>query len=156
LGKSRLLFVDKPNDKRDRLLWRWGKGAHTLASEFGNPSTTTDYALCVFDEIDETPMLVSETIIPAGSSWTPIASGYRYRDKTRANHGVQRVLLKAGPEGRARIVVRGKGDKVPLPELPLQQDQSVRVQLLNESACWEATYGTFQVNEAERFKARSD
>jgi hypothetical protein len=149
--------VDKPNDKNDRIVWRWDKGESTPLSEFGDPTSTTDYALCVYDAVGGTPTLVSETLIPAGGNWTPLQrGGHRYKDKARARDGVRRVLLKPGDTGKARIVVRGKGENVQLPLMPLQQQSEVTVQLVNENACWEAAYSTYVSRDADRFDARSD
>ena len=154
--RSRLLVIDRSPDSRDRLTWRWVRGAETSLEDFGDPTASTVHALCVYDEVGGSPTLVSETVIPAGESWTPIKNGYRYIDKSDSSDGVRRVVLKRGSEGKARIIVKGRGERVTLPGLPLLQEESVRVQLVNENACWEAQYGTSLSNTVERFDARSD
>jgi hypothetical protein len=156
-GRSRLLLADKTRDRNDRLVWRWDKGESTPASEFGDPTATTEHALCVYDEVGGTPTLVSETLIPAGGNWIPLRQGgYRYNDRSRASDGIRLLLLRPGTDGRARIVVRGKGENVQLPAMPLQQQSHVIVQLVNENACWEADYSTYVRRDVDRFDARSD
>jgi hypothetical protein len=154
--RSRLLLVDQSNNARDRLVWRWERGEWTTLSEFGDPTTSTTYTLCIWDELAETPTLVSETTIPPGDRWTPVTNGYRYVDSHRVHGGVRRVILKAGGDRQARIAMRGKGENLWVPGLPLQQDSHVTVQLVNENACWEAEYSTFVRRDSERFDARSD
>ena len=155
-GTSRFLLVDGSNDIRDRLAWRWAKGEATTLAELGDPTTNTTYTLCIYDEVGETPTLVSETVIPPGPHWTAITKGYRYVDAERANGGIRRLALKEGPDRKARIVLRGKGQNLWVPGLPLRQESDVTVQLVNESACWEAKYSTYLRRDSERFEARSD
>lgn len=51
-----------------------------------------------------------------------------------------RRLLKAGAEGAAKSVIKGKGEALDMPPLPLAL--SVRVQLVSYTTvvCWEAEY----------------
>jgi hypothetical protein len=153
--KSRVVLIDRSPDRRDRLVWKWGTGAATTTADLGNPLATTDYVLCIYDGVSSTPILRSETVVPAGSNWQPIAGGYKYLDRGLANDGVQKVILKEGIDGRARIVVRAKGDHLDAPALPLL-DSAVLVQLFNDDVCWEAEYSVFQDNDTERFRALSD
>ena len=57
--------------------------------------------------------------------------------------GLQQVLLKSGDA--TKILVKGKGDLLPMPTLPLTP--TVTVQLKSETGvCWEARYSTPQKN----------
>jgi hypothetical protein len=153
--KSRLVLIDKSPDRRDRLVWKWGRGAATNAADLGNPLATTDYVLCVYDGVSSNPRLRSGTVIPAGSKWESISGGYKYVDRGLGSGGVQKVILKEGSDGRARIVVRAKGDNLEAPALPLL-DSRVLVQFFNDDVCWEAEYSVFQDNDSEQFRALSD
>ena len=65
------------------------------------------------------------------------------------------MLLKSGEATKTKIVVKGKGDLLPMPILPLTPP--VTVQLKSETGvCWEARYSTAQKNLAEQFRAKAD
>jgi acyl-homoserine lactone acylase PvdQ len=161
-GRALLVLKDKAPDTRDGLLWKWLKGATTAKSDFGDPLTTTDYRLCLYDG---TAALVAHAEAPAGGTcdarrarpcWRESATGFKYVDRDLTPSGLQKVLLKAGPEGKARILVKGKGALLALPSLPVL-DLPVTVQLLNGAgACWEASYGSTLRNQPELFKAKAD
>jgi hypothetical protein len=161
-GKAMLQVTDKTPDAKDRLLWKWQQGAATAVADFGDPTTTTTYGLCIYDGAGA---LASETAIPAGGTcnaksprpcWRAARSGYRYVDRDLTPAGVQQLLLRAGPAGKAQVVVKGKGALLDAPALPVQT-LPLRVQLVNAlGECWEATYSTTLRNQADRLKARSD
>ena len=73
--------------------------------------------------------------------------------------GVSSIILKAGPNEKAQVSLKGKGTELPLPTLPLTRPLTVQF-VVNDiggpSACWEATFTTFQKNDAEQLKAKSD
>jgi hypothetical protein len=131
-------------------------GAHTDKVEFGNPTSSTDYGLCLYDEVGGVPQLVMERTIPAGALWRDAASGFKYVDSSRTNSGFRTVALKAGVDGRASIAIRAQGAGLGLTSLPLHQDSHVTLQLVNGTGCWEAKYGTHLLNQAEQFKAKAD
>jgi len=57
--------------------------------------------------------------------------------------------------GKGKIKVKGKGDNLSLPTLPLATP--VRVQLVHTTPnCWEATFSASTRNDGEIFKASSD
>src|SRR4029077_11332506 len=64
-GKSKLLIKDKSPNSGDTILWKWTKGADTTLGEFGDPTSTADYALCVYED----GVLQHGFDIPAGASW---------------------------------------------------------------------------------------
>ncbi len=149
-------------DTKDRLQWKWGKGSATAKSEFGNPRVDTDYRLCLYDGEDT---LLSHASAPAGGScnakspkpcWKENANGFRYVDRDLTPDGVQQLTLRAGPAGKAKIMLKGRGANLKTPALPISH-LPVKAQLINSaSACWTATYGTTLKNETGMFKAKSD
>ncbi len=151
-----LYLKDKQPDTRDRLTWRWLKGSATQRAEFGDPITTTEYELCVFDELGGVPSVALEAHIPAGVAWKTTTRGYKYKDKSALARGVHSIVLKQGVDGASSIIVKGKASNLTMPALPLSQDTKVTVQFSNENACWEGNYSTNTSNEAGQFKARSD
>jgi hypothetical protein len=138
----------------DRLDWRWSRGAATSKPEFGDPSTTTNYVLCVYDETAGSPHLLMRTVIPAGaacassSCWKSTAKGFKYRDKNGSHSGISKVTLKEGKSGASQVILLGRGANLGLPQLPFDQDTTVTAQLRNDFAtvgnpdggCWGAAY----------------
>jgi hypothetical protein len=155
-GTAPLAIRNENSDNRDAFSWRWVQGSSTNLGDLGDPTGSSGYELCVFDERANVHTLVMETAIPAGSGWLPTGRGYKYRDRTGSQAGITRVILRSGNEGNASIVLIGKGASLAPPPLPLAQDDSVTVQLVNENACWEARYSTSSENQSGRFRARSD
>ena len=158
-AKAKLVIKDKTPDKQDRLNWKWLKGLATNKANFGTPLTSTGYTLCVWDEsANAQPILRAE--IPAGGTcgtkpcWKETATGFKYKDKALDPDGIQVVVLKSGPGGKAKIILKGKADNLPLPTLPLSP--TVTVQLKNDAICWEAVYGTATKNDAAQFKAKAN
>ncbi len=160
--KAQLQLRNTSPDTKDRLQWRWLKGTATTKADFGNPTATTGYALCLYDGNSS---LIASAAIPAGGScnvqsprpcWRENARGFRYIDKDLTPNGIQQLVLKSGPAGKAQITVKGKGASLPDPPLPIS-DLPVTVQLVNGAGqCWTATYGSSLRNDTQQFKAKAD
>jgi hypothetical protein len=79
-------------DGRDKLQWKWIKGATTTKNDFESPLTTTDYLLCVYDA----GAPVSTTLIPAGETcagrpcWKETAGAYVQGPRGHSERGLQR------------------------------------------------------------------
>jgi hypothetical protein len=167
-GKGFLMLKTTLPDSRDRLTWRWRKGAETDFSDFGDPLATTTYAICVYaDDV----LVVSAKVPPGGTCargkpcWkqtgsTTVPTGYRYSDRDLANDGVIRIVLRAGSAGQARVIFQAKGATIgqapgsqPLPadfgDTGLTPPVVVQVKN-NAGACWAAVYS------APAAKNRSD
>ena len=157
-GKGSLQLTDDATDaNHDRLAWRWSAGAATTKSEFGNPAATTGFGLCLYDERGSGPVLVLERSLAPGAGWLETTSGFKYSDRTLANAGLRSVTLRANAtDGRASITLKAQGSGLGVSGLPLQQQPNVRLQLVNENACWEALYSTSLVNQSDAFKAKAD
>jgi hypothetical protein len=141
---------------RNRLVWRWVKGAATTPADIGDPITSSEYEFCVFDETGGTPALVLEAAVPPGPAWAATSRGFKFKDRTLVNAGISQIKLRTGIAGTASISVLGKGENLAVPSLPLAQDPRVIVQLLTDNACWEARYGTNRQNTFDKFKAKAD
>lgn len=153
--RTTLLMRRDIGGKNDELAWRWLGGEETSPEAFGDPRTTDDYALCVYIG-SETSALISSTQIERGEGWrTRPGGGFVLRNPAATPDGVTRVELVPGATGKARIVVRGRGPRLPLPILPMPP-APVTVQLTADNGeCWQATYATadFGRNDRERFRA---
>lgn len=158
-GRARLIIRDAARDRSDKLLFKWKKGAATSAADFGDPvSGGTDYELCIYDLAG--PALLFAARAPAGGicgghpCWkAATGGGFRYKDRYRTPDGLDRLVLRPGEAGKARIVVKGKGELLTLPALPLAPGYSIAAQLHNSAGtCWEATFSDpARRNDAAKF-----
>jgi cysteine-rich repeat protein len=155
--KSVLVVKNPPGDStKDKLIWKWMKGDATMLADFGSPSTTTEYALCLYTGISSAAIV---EVPPSATFWTPIGTkGFKYLDPDRTVNAVGKVLLKQGAAGKAKALLKGKGvDLADLPGGPL--GLPVTAQLVNSTnaVCYEGVYDTLDVikNETEKFKAKS-
>lgn len=161
-------------DKKDRLEFTWRRGESTTLAEFGDPTTTTSYALCVYDG---TGALVVRASLAAGSGWRVRRQMVDFADRTLQQAGIRRVVLRsrAATPGAAlvRVVGRGKlgtlasggGGNLPdLGSLPLATAPGpIRAQWINSLGnCWEGRYNeNIRRNEVinsrvSRLRARND
>lgn len=150
---SLLLIANSERDAGDKLIWKWTKGTTTTLADLGAPATATDYALCLY--AGSTAVALD---VPAGSGWKPLGSkGFAFKGSGSASDGVQKVQLKSGGAGKAKVRVKGKGSA--LPELLTGAlALPVTVQLVNDEtpACFEASFDGAAVsrNDGTRFKAK--
>lgn len=158
-GAGQLQIRDRFPDTKDRLQWKWSKGAATAFSDFGSPLSSTNYELCLYDA---TSQLVSHASAPAGGNcasrpcWKVVNGGYRYGSRDGTPDGLQQLRLKAGAAGRARISARGKGGNLKLPDLPIAHFP-LTVQLQNgDGVCWSTTHSTTLRNQGDTLKSKSD
>lgn len=145
---------------RDKLLWTWDSSAAVSADDLGNPVLATSYDVCIYSGGAN----VLSSVVPTdgscgdGSCWRETSSGYRYSGDRTDSEGIRVMQLASGAAGQARIVVRGKG---PLLEMPdsVMLATPVLFQVVRRDApsvCWEATFSTTLASNPERFKAQSD
>jgi hypothetical protein len=111
-GKSKLTLKDKTPDTSDGLNWKWTKGEITAKADFGDPTSSTDYELCLY----ENGALVRGFRVPAGDlcrtkpCWRDIGKGFTYTDPDRTPSGIQAAKLVEGLiAGKANVKVKGKG-----------------------------------------------
>jgi hypothetical protein len=131
----------------------------TNASDFGIPPSTTNYSLCVYDQDG----LIVEMQVPAGGMcsggpcWEQTGSGFRYADAALTNDGAQRLILKAGAEGKAKILVGAKGPNLGMPAM-LSVAPPLTVQVKNGNGeCWGAVFSAPPMrNTSELFKAKGE
>ena len=159
-GKAVLTVKDNAVDGRDLLSWRWLKGSATTIADFGDPVNGDGYFLCVYDGAAR----VSSMSLPAGGlcagkpCWAAKKTGFGYRDKELTPDGALVATLKAGTEGKAMIVVTGKGVPLETPD-PSIFTGPIRVQLQRADGgiCFEAEYGApFKKNKSGTFMDVAD
>jgi hypothetical protein len=149
----------QPRMREERIGWRWLKGSATDKSAFGDPLNLTGYSLCVYDQAAGIDALVLEKQIPPGgmcgtrACWSKTSRGFRYANRSGAPSGISGLDLHSGVDGRAQITLRGHGENLLLPDLPLHQESAVTVQLTNGARCWEARYTRHVKNTETEFRA---
>ncbi len=158
-GKSLLLWKHAADDSKDKLVWKWIKGQATDPSELGDPTQSTSFGLCLY--AGSTAAAITGLEVGPDSAWSPIGKGFKYNDNGGTAQGIQKMILKGGDEGKAKMLVKGKGSGLPDFDLSTLQPP-VTVQLVNSDTndtgvCWESTYLSDDVikNEANQFKGKA-
>src|SRR5262249_44648975 len=104
--------------KQNTLKWKWQKGSQTDLAELGEPTAATAYASCIFEPapiFSPNPRLLVAADAPPGGTcrgqpcWHAVPGGFAYRDRDRTPNGIDKIGLKAGPAGTARVQVSAKG-----------------------------------------------
>jgi hypothetical protein len=154
---SKVTLRERAPATADQVSWKW-KGQATVLGDFGDPLTTTGYAICIYQGTS----LKLTARAPAGDTcgtkpcWKPLGTrGYGYNDSLLTPDGLSKVTLKAGLTGKAEVAVKGKGANLPDGVLPLTTPVIVQLQATT-GQCWTATFGTAQASDAGQFKAKSD
>ena len=151
-GASSILLKANGDASRNQVRWKWSKGAATALVDLGMPTSSTSYAVCVYDASS----LRASADAPAGSAWTEKgAKGFVYKTRDRTMSGLQFVKLTPGVAGKASVQANGKGPKVLVQQPPFATPVTVQMKASNGS-CWQAIYGAPKLNGAGQFKGRSD
>ncbi len=158
--KGSIQLSNKSVDGKDAIKWKWSKGARTTLAEFGSPTTSTSYQVCIYDRTG----LRFEITHPAGGTcagkpcWKANGTnGFSYKDKELTPDGGLSLKLKQGAIGKAQIQFQGRGGALAMPSLTTIV-QPLIVQIQNsDGLCWEATYsGPATKQTAEQFKDVAD
>ena len=150
--KGRLKVKNAFIDYGDAVVWKMPKGQATSLAEFGSPTTTTSYDLCI---ADGTSGMLFQFIIPAGL-WRRVGST-GYRSLGVGGHGAGAVVLKSGIEGHASVSLNAKGLGVAPPPMPLALPVTVRLRS-SAGVCWAAVFSApgVQTNTGLQFEGFSD
>jgi hypothetical protein len=159
-GRSFFLLKTGDPDGADRLVFRLPGVDGVSVADFGDPTTTTDYALCVIqaDEDLGTRLLLSARA-PAASTcggrpcWKATRRGFRYADRRRTSDGLASVVASAtGGTGRFRVIGRGSRLSPSLDPIFSYPD-ALWVQLRTADRCWGAFYPVPEVAETGLIRA---
>jgi hypothetical protein len=163
--RALVLLKTMSPDTRDQLLFQWRTGELTTFSDFGTPLDTTKTSLCVYDQTG----LIVGVQVPAGvlcargrPCWKQTGppsnpTGFQYVDNDLTHDGAQRLTLRAGTDGRAKIRVQAKGLNLGMPAA-LSVAPAVTVQMKNSNdQCWGAVFNVPPiVSTSEQFKAKGE
>ncbi len=143
VGKSKLQILEQTPDAKDRLAWLWSAGSATTLGDLADPTTTTEYDLCLYDASG----LRTTMRVPGGGTcrgkpcWRAHASGFTYRNPDGIPEGVRSLILRAGAEGKAQMKAKGAGDTLPLPALDtLQGDLHVQLRNRSTGLCFDSRF----------------
>jgi hypothetical protein len=151
------LVKNNADDTKDKLIFKWIKGDMTDINDFGAPTGTTAYALCVYTGTSAAAIIDAD-IAPSALFWTMTTTGFKYKDPGGTSDGITKVILKSGAQGKAKALVKGKGGNLPDPPAgPFAEP--ITAQLVNSSnnVCYEGVYSGAAIikNEADQFKAKA-
>jgi Big-like domain-containing protein len=156
---AKLALRDSTSGGGDRLFWKWVYGAETSKMDFGHPTTTTSYELCVFDADGRT---IARAGAPPGGDcggrpcWRETATQFTYRSRNHRRLSTVQLRLREGPDGKARIIARGTGPTIDLSPLPAHQPVTVQIKN-SEGKCWEAIYSApARRDDTRQFQDRND
>lgn len=159
-SRSKLLIREKADDARkDRINWKLKKGQAMDAADLGDPTLDTHYELCVYVAVADQCWLILHPDALAGPGWKARKNGFAFKAK-RGQHpeGLRKVRLRSGPDRKARVIVKGKGELLDLRALPVPATASILVQLYNgANQCWSTEFGADPLVDTEkRYKDHSD
>jgi hypothetical protein len=129
-AKASLIVKDNDPDSKDAVSFKWLNGDLLDSSELGDPTTTTEYTLCIFDGVGK--LQLSAGVAPGGlcdgkPCWTTKPRGFGYKDGRAADHGIGTIKLSSGVATKSAVMVKGVGAALPDPVLPLTEPVTVRV-----------------------------
>lgn len=162
-GKAALVIRDVPppgTGPKDRMTYKSAKGPSQTQAAFGDPTSTTSYTFCLYENDAGSPALIAEAGVAAGAGWKVLGTkGFKFSDNTASQDGTNRIVVKGdAAQPRSRVVWRGKGNNLPMPSLPLDQGGPVQVRVHNSSNsnCWGADFPspTTLKNDSKTFKAK--
>jgi hypothetical protein len=150
--KGLFIVKDKDDNTKDKIIFKWIKGQSTMQSDFGNPTSTSTTALCIY----ENGTLVGDAAIPPDATkWQTISTkGYKYKDKGGAASSINNILLKGSSDDKSKVLVKGKGADLPDPNPDFTLPVTVQVISGDTGICFEATFNNAIKNELGFFKGK--
>jgi hypothetical protein len=103
-------------------------------------------------------LIVEINVPPSNTKWKALGNvGYKYLDPTLSADGAQKIILKAGVNGKSKALFKGHGGNLPDPLDSGPLDMPITAQLLNYETglCWEGNFTSFTKNGARLFKAKN-
>ncbi|HEY8516330.1 MAG TPA: PKD domain-containing protein [Candidatus Binatia bacterium] len=132
-GRTSFVLREPGAAARRSLTFTWSRGTTTLA-DLGDPTATTEYALCVYDGSG----LALATGARPGAKWSRVGTtGYRYKDAGAYPGGIHSARVTSGKN--PRLVVKGKGVHLPAATLPLTLPVTAQL-VASDGACWQGVY----------------
>ena len=152
-AKSSVLIKNAADNTKDKLLWKWIKGAAVSSMDLADPVTSAEYRLCVYAGPTNAPL--ASAALPPGSGWSTIGTkGYKFKGTSPG--GLSLALLKGGAAGKSKALAKGKGAALPDPMLPVAYPVTVQLKKDGSPLCLESTFtmADEKKNTATQFKAK--
>ena len=167
--KAKFGIDDDVDDKKDKLRFKWRRGAIDDIGEFGDLDVGGSWLTCVYESESGLPALVWSGAAVGGATrcgsqraklprpcWRSSSSKVRYRDQASTPDGFESIELRAGSVDRASIQVRTRGFMVDPPATPLSGNVTVQTISTETGACWGATFSRPRTNRPGSYSAKSD
>jgi cysteine-rich repeat protein len=156
--RSLLILEYGSDDGKDKLIWKWRKGAATTPEELADPTTAASYRLCLYAGTTSA-LVAAATVPPDTEHWRALGdAGFKYTDPARASDGIRTVLVKGGVQNKAKARIKGRGAGLPELALPIPLPEPITAQLVNTQTgvCLGASYaGAGVIQNADgQFKAK--
>jgi hypothetical protein len=146
------------SNRGNAVVWSWRNGDPTPIADFGDPTTTSEYALCVYAG-PAADVITEINVPPSSAGWHAVRRGFRYQDPAGTADGVRRMSLTRPSEQSARITVKAKGASLPPQDLaaPLQTPVVVQLRHTDSATCFESSFdaGEILTNQPGHFEART-
>lgn len=147
-GRAALRITNSPVPGADKMTWQWSAGEAFAEADLGDPSSTTNYRVCMYDSTADVTRLAGSMSILGGSPyWKNMGTkGWSWKDTAGSFGGIRKLQLKAGTTGMTKVMLSAGGSSLVLP-MPFSgseffdEDSSVIVQLFaGTSTCWSASF----------------
>jgi hypothetical protein len=158
--KAQLQLKLDATDTKDKLKWKFTGGPPLTQADFGDPTATASYALCIYDD---GALAVELQVGPSNTLWSPIGGkGHKYKDAAGTSHGVTKMKLLGGDAGKSKLQLKGKGTNLPMPT-PVSgsrffaQTTAVTAQLREANGdCYETAFtdADTKKNDGTQYKAK--
>jgi cysteine-rich repeat protein len=161
--KSQLQLRKRSDPSKNRLKLKWSKGDAVDVSEFDDPTTATDLAICIFHEPGSVLTPAFEARVLSGGECRGKAcwkrqgtKGFAFKDRDGFADGLEKVSLRAGATGKSRILVKGRGANLLTMTLPMESAITVQIETNENGACWQLDLPAsgIQKNDSEEFKGK--
>ncbi|HXC51528.1 MAG TPA: MopE-related protein [Candidatus Limnocylindrales bacterium] len=160
-AKATLGLKTKPGDTagvKNKLKWKQVAGLAIDPAEFGDPTTTESFALCIYDDGD---LVLQSQVGPHAERWKAVSNGFLYKDKFGSSDGITLLQLVGGTAGSSMLAAKGRGTNLPMPD-PVgttrffEAATSVVVQLHGTQTCYETVFLPAEItkNDGEAFFAK--
>jgi len=162
-GQKASFQIKNKGGSKNQLKWKLSRGDEFDQADLGNPSATTTYTACIYDETGDAPQQVAAITVEPGIGWQDKApKGFKYKNKEGVSAGATGAQFKPGAAGKTKVQLKAKGANLTLPAPSgggkfFVQDSDVTVQLINSDSatCWTSVFSAATKNETEQYKAKS-
>ncbi len=144
------------NDDKDTFRWKWAKGEGFSPIDWGSPTTSTEYTLCVYGQGSSSSRAVlGELTIPPGSGWSTGQGGFRYKDDVPGVGRLKMELRASASKPQIKVKLRGPGlgypEDLDAPVTGPVQGGLVKL-MADNGNCWASSMGVLRSSGAKGTK----